>query len=71
MTGMGMISFHIHGELARNTPIALNVSVYISPSLYNNTTAEATISNMQAIFSDEVAIIYWLTPTISRIPLRQ
>jgi hypothetical protein len=65
---MGTISFHIHGELAKGTAIASNVSVYISPSLYNNPAAEDAISNMRTIFTDKLAVIFgndWLTRTVS------
>lgn len=66
-TGMGSISFHIHGERAPNTPIASNVAVYVSPSLHNNPAIEAAISNMRVIFNEDVAVGYgvdWLTRTV-------
>jgi hypothetical protein len=66
-TGMGSISFHIHGERAPNAPIASNVAVYVSPSLHNNPAIEAAILNMRAIFSEDVAVGYsedWLTRTV-------
>jgi hypothetical protein len=66
-TGMGSISFHIHGERAPNAPITSNVAVYVSPSLHNNPAIEAAISNMCTIFSKDVAVGYgvdWLTRTV-------
>src|ERR1700683_4729828 len=64
---MGTISFHIHGELAKNTSIDSNVVVYISSVLYNNPATEDAISAMRTIFSQEVAIPFasdWLTHTV-------
>jgi hypothetical protein len=66
-TGMGSISFHVHGEWARNAEIALNVAVYVSSAFANNPAAEAAISNMQAIFTEEVTVSFaadWLTRTV-------
>jgi hypothetical protein len=65
---MGTISFHIHGERARNAAISSNVSVYISPSIYNNPAADDAITRMRAIFADEVAVVFandWLMRTVS------
>lgn len=64
---MGSISFHVHGERARNATIASNVAVYVSSAFANNPAAEAAISNMRAIFTEEVAVSFaadWLTRTV-------
>ena len=65
---MGTISFHIHGERAKNAAISSNVSVYISPSLYNNPAADDAITRMRVLFADEVAVVFandWLMRTVS------
>ena len=64
---MGTISFHIHGELAKNASIDSNVVVYISSVLYNNPATEDAISAMRTIFAQEVAVPFandWLTRTV-------
>jgi hypothetical protein len=65
--GIGTISFHVHGELAKNVSIDSNVVVYISSILYNNPTAEEAISAMRSIFTQDVAVPFvndWLTCTV-------
>lgn len=64
---MGTISFHVHGELAKNASIDSNVVVYISSVLYNNPAAEEAISAMRSIFTQDVAVPFandWLTRTV-------
>jgi hypothetical protein len=64
---MGSNSFHIHGERAKNALIASNVVMYVSLTLANNPAVEITIANMQAIFTEEVAVAFsadWLTRTV-------
>ena len=65
--GMGSISFHVHGERARNASIASNVVMYVSSALANNPAVEVAIANMRAIFTEEVAVAFaadWLTRTV-------
>lgn len=60
---MGSISFHVHGERARNALIAPNVVMYVSSTFANNPAVQVAIANMRAIFTEEVAVPFgadWL-----------